>query len=168
MAQRKDVPEENRPGHRPARQQDKPAGPPPVAGTTRGAPRVFRFATDLKLLPLELGFGVVPQRSSVRVGDGDLSIRYGLWHLQTPLDNIEGAEVTGPYSLLKVGGPARISLSDHGVTFATTNSRGVCISFKEPVAAALPFGLFPHPSATVTVEEPDELAKLIGRVAAPA
>jgi hypothetical protein len=83
----------------------------------------------------------------------------------TPLANVEDAEVTGPYLPFKVIGP-HISLADRGVTFGTTWRRGVCVRFREPVPAALPGGLLPHPGATVTVADADRLAAVLRQRAA--
>lgn len=147
------VPEENRPGHHAEHDQDKPVGPP------RGAVhRRFGFAFEPRMVPFAAAVGVTPFTANVEVTKGELRIRFGPWSLRTPVANVEAAEVTGPYAFPKVVGPPHLSLADKGVTFATTTRRGVCLRFREPVAAALPFGLLRHPAATVTVDRPEELA----------
>jgi hypothetical protein len=78
--------------------------------------------------------------------------------LRTPIANVAGTEVTGPYRWWKVAGPAHLSLADGGVTFATTTRAGLCIRFHEPVPAAVPKELLRHSSATVTVADPAALA----------
>jgi hypothetical protein len=118
----------------------------------------FRFRFDPVMQAAALPLGVLPSNSFVEVTANDLTIRFGRWSLTTPLANVEGAEVSGPYSLVKVIGPPRLSIVDRGVTFATNPDRGVCIRFREAVPGALPFGLLRHPGATVTVEEPEALA----------
>jgi hypothetical protein len=145
------VPEANRPGHHPEVEQDKPRGLP---GRPRGRHR-FRFDPALRLPAMLLG--VSPEQASVDVGDDDLVVRFGRWSLRTPLDNIAGAEVTGPYSPLKVGGPPRLSLADRGITFGTSTQGGVCIQFLSPVPAIAPVPWIKHPAATVTVEDPEAL-----------
>jgi hypothetical protein len=40
---------------------------------------------------------------------------------------------TGPYAFLKTAGPALLAITDRGLTFATTDSRGVLIRFARPV-----------------------------------
>jgi hypothetical protein len=166
------VPPENQPGYHPPVDQDKPTGPPPEPATgatgdyrpaeaseapARTGGRRFRFAFDLRLLPAATAFGVTPATAHVDVDDRQLHIRFGPWSLRTPLDNVESATLTGPYSWWKVAGPAHISLADRGVTFATSTERGVCICFHEPVPAAIPRGLLKHPAATVTVADPEDL-----------
>jgi hypothetical protein len=116
----------------------------------------FEFAFSRPLSwPLAL-IGVTPWTAHVDVTD-EFAVRFGPWSLVTPLSNVEGAEVTGPYLPFKVFGP-HISLADHGVTFGTTWRRGVCVRFREPVPAALPMGLLRHPGVTVTVADADRLA----------
>jgi hypothetical protein len=145
------VPEANRPGHRPEVEQDKPTGPP------RSAARRHAFRFDAALRVPALLVGVTPQNASVDVGPDELVISFGRWTLRTPIDNIAGAEVTGPYSPLKVVGPPRLSLADRGITFGTSARSGVCIRFESPVPALAPVPWLRHPAATVTVEDPEAL-----------
>jgi hypothetical protein len=153
------IPEENQPGHHPEHESDKPEGRP--------APHIvdhrFSFRFDPPLGLLARGLGITPTSSFVHVVGDTLTIRFGAWTLQTTMSNIASAERTGPYRWWKVAGPPHLSLVDRGITFATTTSGGVCVRFREPVAAALPFGCLRHPSATVTVEEPDDLVTLLQR-----
>lgn len=116
----------------------------------------FAFASDARVLPFSILAGVLPRRARVEIADGMLAVRFGIWRLRTPLANVVSAEVTGPYSLLKVAGPPRLSLRDSGLTFATTTARGVCISFAEPVKAG-PVDLRAHSALTVTVADPEVL-----------
>ena len=99
--------------------------------------------------------------ASVEVGPRGLDVRFGVWRVRTPLHNVAGAEVTGPYQPWKVAGGAHRSFADGGATFATTARRGVCIRFKEPVPALLPFGLLPSPALTVTVRDVDGLVEAL-------
>jgi hypothetical protein len=145
------VPEANRPGHHPPVEQDKPRGLP---GRPRGR---HRFHFDAALRVPALAFGVTPGSAYVEVGDDELVVRYGSWVLRTPTANVAGATVTGPYSILKVGGPPRLSLADRGVTFGTSTQGGACIEFVEPVPAVAPVPWIRHPAATVTVEDPEAL-----------
>ena len=124
----------------------------------------FRFESSYRLAALP--FGVTPRTASVSVGD-ELSVRFGPWRLRTSLDNIKAVEITGPYSFVKTAGPARLSFADRGVTFATNGDSGVCVCFRQPVAALDPIGLLRHPGATLTVEDVQGLAaRLRGAVRA--
>jgi hypothetical protein len=86
-------------------------------------------------------------------------VRFGPWHLRTPVTNIVGCERSGPYSVSKTAGPARLSLADRGLTCATNRDAGLCICFDEPVPAIDPFGKILHPGITVTVEQVDDLQR---------
>jgi hypothetical protein len=123
---------------------------------------VPRFAFDIDpawRVPLML-LGVRPARAFAAVEDGEFMVRFGPWVLRTPLSNVIGATVTGPYSPLKVFG-ARMSLVDLGVTFGTNARRGVCVRFRTPVPALAPGGLLTHPGATLTVSDSEGLMKTL-------
>ncbi len=162
------VPEGNRPGHHPPVEQDKPEGAPPQPPGAVPREVRFPFRFDRTMAIPALLFGVVRATAEVVVGEEDIAIRFGPWSLRTPLSNVADVGVTGPYHWFRVAGPPRLSLSDSGVTFATSAVEGVCIDFHEPVPAALPFGLLRHEAATVTVEDPQafvrELRAAIRRV----
>ena len=119
----------------------------------------FRFASSYRLPAA--AFGVTPWTAYVDVDDAHLTARFGPWRLRTPLDNIAQVEISGGYAWPKTAGPAHLSFSDRGVTFATNGDRGVCLQFHEPVPAIAPLGLLPHPGATLTVADCDGLAALL-------
>lgn len=120
----------------------------------------FRFTPAYRLLGLP--FTVTPTRAWVRVTGAELQMRFGFWRLRTPLANISCTTLTGGYSLIKTAGPARLSLADHGVTFATNPDQGLCICFHEPVQV-LGARLL-HPGITVTVADPERLEEELARV----
>ena len=119
----------------------------------------FRFHPLYRLLALP--FGVTPTRSSVRLGAGWLRARFGPWSVETPLDNVAEVEVTGPYRLVTTVGPAHLSFTDRGLTFATNPDRGVCIRFRSPVRGMDPAGALRHPGLTVTVADVDGLRRAL-------
>ena len=129
-----------------------------ISGATR-----FPFHFDARVRLASKAFGVSPARSFVDVSATELSIRFGLWHLSTPLSNVVGAETTGPYRWFKVAGPPHLSFADRGITFGTSTASGVCIRFREPVMMRPSYARMSHPGATVTVERPDELLTLLNR-----
>jgi hypothetical protein len=135
----------------------------PTRAPDRGTERRFAFVFDPVNLALGAPFGVTPWTSEVRVTSTDLIVRYGPWTLRTPRANVAGTTTTGPFDLVRIAGPARVSLADRGISFATRREGGLCIRFHEPVPAVLPLhlGLIRHPAATVTVEAAGELAKLL-------
>jgi len=118
----------------------------------------FRFRFDPAYRAVGLPFGVMPATTSLTVGGGELRARFGPWRVRTPLSNVAGTEVSGPYSFAKTAGPAHLSFSDRGVTFATNGQRGLCIRFREPVRVLDPTGRLRHPGLTVTVDDVDGLA----------
>ena len=128
--------------------------------------RRFGFRFDGRYRAACRVFGVTEDRAWVEVdpeGDGRCTATFGRWRLETPLANVECVEITGPYSVVKTIGPARLSLADKGITFATNRERGVCLGFREPVAAAgmSRRGRLRHPGLTVTVADVDGLHDLI-------
>ena len=123
----------------------------------------FDFAFDTAYRLPALMFGVTPATTGVIVDDHDLRIRFGPWFVHTPLDNIKAAVVTGPYGYVKTAGPARLSLADRGITFATNGDRGLCIDLHEPIAGIDPVGAIRHPNITVTVADPAGLAVEVHR-----
>jgi len=126
------------------------------------AAKVFPFAFDNRYRLAALPFGVTPRTARVTVGD-ELRVAFGPWRLRTPLANITAVDITGPYGFLKTAGPAHLSFSDRGVTFATNGARGVCVRFREPVRVLDPTGRLRHPGATLTVADVDGLATLLRR-----
>lgn len=105
-----------------------------------------------------LAFGITPTTTGVVVSTERLEVRFGPWRLSTPRSNVASTQIGGPYSFVRTAGPAHLSLSDHGVTFATNGNRGLCVVFHEPVWAINPFGPPSHPTLTVTVDQPERLA----------
>jgi hypothetical protein len=154
------VPEDNLPGHHPEVEQDKPTGPPPRLHPEPGIER-FAFRFDPVMLPFALGAGVVPRATGVEVGDGVVSMRFGVWRMRFPLDQVAGVDETGDYWLPKVAGPPRVSFADRGVTFATNREAGLCVRLRAPQRG--PYPLLRHPSVTLTVETPDALAAALTR-----
>lgn len=119
----------------------------------------FAFAPRYRL-PAR-AFGIGPASAWVDVGDGSLVARFGPWRVSTPLANVTDASVTGPYAFAKTAGPARLAVTDRGLTFATNGDRGVLIRFRTPVRGLDPLGVLRHPELTVTVIDSDRLAELL-------
>lgn len=127
-------------------------------------PTDFRFDFEPPFRVAGLVFGVTPATALVTVDEQYLSARFGLWRVRTPRDNVAGAEITGPYGVVKTIGPAHLSLADRGLTFATNRRHGVCVRFREPVTGIDPTGRIRHPALTVTVADCAGLtAELNGR-----
>lgn len=120
----------------------------------------FRFAEPYRVAARP--FGITPEAAYVQVGERTVRARYGRWLVQTPLTNVTGVAITGPYRFIKTAGPPRLGITDRGLTFASNGERGVCISFAQPVWGIDRLGLVRHPNLTVTVEDVERLAQLLG------
>jgi hypothetical protein len=119
----------------------------------------FPFDFDLAYRVVALPLGITPRTAWVDVGGGRLLARFGLWTVETGVDNVAGTETTGPYpSTFKTIGAAHLSFVDRGLTFATNKRRGLCIRFRDPVPGLEPTGRLRHPALTVTVADVDGLA----------
>jgi hypothetical protein len=126
------------------------------------SPRRFAFAFAPAYRRAARGFGVTPAKAWVEVGEDRFRARFGPWRVDTPLSNISDVALTGPYRFVKTAGPARLAITDRGLTFATNGRRGVRVSFRTPVPGLDPLGLIRHPELTVTVADVDELATVLG------
>jgi hypothetical protein len=123
----------------------------------------FRFAFAPSYRRPARTFGVTDENAWVDVDEVDLDARFGRWRVKTPLANVKEVAVTGPYRFFKTAGPARLAVTDRGLTFATNGDRGVRIRFHTPVHGLDPFGLISHPELTVTVADVERLAALLSR-----
>lgn len=110
---------------------------------------------------LARAFAPNPLHSYVEITDEYLTARFGPWRVHTPLSNVAEASISGPYALIKIAGPPRLSLVDRGLTFATNAQVGVCLRFRDPVSGIEPTGRFRHPGLTVTVDDPEGLLAAI-------
>jgi hypothetical protein len=121
----------------------------------------FDFAFAPAYRRLARAFGITPATTWVEVSDETVEARFGHWRVSAPLASIADIAVTGPYAFWKTAGPARLAITDRGLTFATNGDRGVLISFSTPVRGIDPLGILRHPELTVTVADVDRLAALL-------
>jgi hypothetical protein len=126
-------------------------------------PERFRFAFAPAYRRAARPFGVTEDNAWVDVDDDVIDARFGHWGVKTPLSNIKDVAVTGPYRFIKTAGPARLAVTDRGLTFATNGRRGLRVNFHTPVHGLDPFGLISHPELTVTVADVDRLAARLSR-----
>lgn len=157
------IPADNEPGHHPPVEQDQPdlRKARAKAKQQRLEPRVFEFDFDDVFRWADKPLGITPETASVEVDDDRLVARFGRWVAEIDRADIVGAEVTGPYNVLKTIGPPHLSLADRGITFATNRRQGICIRLARPIKAMEPLGLLRHPSITLTVDRPEELKNLL-------
>lgn len=125
----------------------------------------FTFA-PLYRWPARL-LGIHERSAEVLVGDEELTARFGPWRLTTALANITGAGLSGPYAVPTTIGPAHLSFTDRGITFATNPDAGACLTFRDPVRGIDPFGAIRHPGLTVTVADPEALVELLAERGVP-
>jgi hypothetical protein len=124
----------------------------------------YEFAFDERLRrPLSL-LGVRPDTCHALITASRLVVRFGPWTVRSPLENIAGAEVTGPYAAWKAAG-VRISWADRGLTLGTSAERGVCIRFHRPIRGAEPTGLLRHPGLTLTLADSPAAARRLEEIA---
>ena len=121
----------------------------------------FDFAFSPAYRRAALPFGITTANAWVDVDEESLYAHFGIWGLSTSLANISAVEVTGPYAYWKTAGPARLAITDRGVTFATNGDRGVLISFRTPVRGRGPMVALRHPELTVTVADVEGLVDLL-------
>jgi hypothetical protein len=118
----------------------------------------FEFAFAPSYLRLSRVLRINPATAWVEVGEETFEARFGFYRVRTPLANVAGVEITGPYAFWKTAGPARYAITDRGLTFASNGERGLRIDFIEPVRGLDPFGKLRHPELTVTVADVEGLA----------
>ena len=121
----------------------------------------FSFRFEPAYRAAALMFGVTPRSATIAVSDTELRVRFGPWRLVTPLANITSVSITGPYAFVKTAGPARLTLSDRGLTFATNHERGVFVEFARPVPGIEPTGRLLHPNLTLTAADCPGLARAL-------
>ncbi len=121
----------------------------------------FEMDFDPRFRPWLFALGITPGTAFVVLTAHDrLLARFGPWRVLTPFTNISEVCVTGPYRWWKAIGP-RLSMADRGLTYGTSCIAGVCVQFHEPVSGLDPFGVLTHPGLTVTVADPEGLAKAL-------
>jgi hypothetical protein len=109
--------------------------------------------------PLRL-IGVRPGAAQVELSaDGRLVATFGRLRVETPIANLCGYRLTGPYRWWKAIGP-RGSAADHGFTFGSSVHGGVCICFRDWVPSRYVRGGRLE-ALTVTVDDVDGLARAL-------
>jgi hypothetical protein len=124
----------------------------------------FRFTPAYRAAGL--CFGIVPRSTAATITPTAVSVRFGPWRVETSLDNIQAIAITGPYAYLKTAGPARLALTDRGLTFATNGERGVRLSFRSSIKGIEPTGRLRHPELTLTVTDVEGFAARLGELLA--
>jgi len=119
----------------------------------------FPYRLDRRWTPLYAALGV-KSTDGVDLTDGMLRATYGRFKVETPLDNIDHTEVTGPHRWYTAVG-LRLSFTDDGITFGTNHLSGLCIAFKTRIPKVI--GFKDHSALWVSVADPAGLAAAIGK-----
>ena len=117
--------------------------------------RFFPYRFDSRWKPLFAALRVKRSDGVTITGDGRLVATYGFATVDTPLDNVDHTEISGPHRWCTAVG-LRLSFSDDGLTMGTNRDRGLCIAFREPVPKVI--GFRDHSALWVSVADPDALA----------
>jgi hypothetical protein len=123
-------------------------------------PAAFPYRLDRRWAPLFVALGVTERDGVDLTDDGLLRATYGRFSIETPLDNIDHTEVTGPHRWYTAVG-LRLSFTDDGITFGTNHEAGLCIAFKQRIPKVI--GFKDHSALWVSVADPEGLAAAIGR-----
>ncbi len=118
----------------------------------------FPYLLDKRFIGVWKAFGVGAD-DGVVVDDDTFTATYGRLKFSTPRSNVKGAHLTENYRWWTSVG-VRLSFADSGLTFGTTNRRGVCVHFAEPVAWKVPGRS--HSALTATVKDCEGLIDELG------
>ena len=118
------------------------------------APQRFPIRLGARSRPLLRLFGVGgPEDACVELSDGDLEARFGRFRARTPLSNIAGWRIEGPWRWITAIGVRR-SVRHGDLTFGGSPHGGVRLDFVERV----PVARLKVPALYVTVDDLDGLA----------
>lgn len=119
----------------------------------------FPYARDRRWAPL-FTLLRIKDTDGVLLGDGILRATFGPASVETPIDNVDHTEVTGPHRWYTAVG-LRLSFSDDSITFGTNHQRGLAITFVTPVPRVI--GVRDHSVLWVSVADPEGLAAALER-----
>ena len=102
----------------------------PAPGSSAAVGFPIRLQPGLR--PILLLFGVRPDRATVRLDSERLVARFGFFGAETPLANIVGWDITGPYRWWRAVGVRR-TLGTHDLSFGGSAHGGLCVHFREAV-----------------------------------
>jgi len=120
----------------------------------------FGYRLDNRWKALFMALSVSEDDAVHVTDDGRLLATFGRVSVETPLDNIDQTLVTGPHRWYTAVG-LRLSFADDGLTFGTNHHAGLCIQFYEKIPKVI--GFKDHSALWVSVDDPEGLARAIGR-----
>jgi len=106
-------------------------------------------------------FGVRGENAHVDLGD-DIDVRFGFFHLTTPVTNVAGWRIEGPWAWITAIG-ARNGIRHGDVAFDGTHTGGVRMDLREPIR----FGPLRRTAIYVTVEDLEGFAAALASLGIP-
>ena len=141
------------------------AAPSATGSTTSSAEPVavrrFPIRIGRRSRPLLRLFGVRGHNAYVDVGQ-DVDVRFGFFRVTTPLTNISGWRIEGPWAWITAIG-VRNGIRHGDVAFDGTHTGGVRMDLREPVR----FGPLRRTAMYVTVEDLEGFAAALASVGIP-
>jgi len=119
----------------------------------------FPYRLDKRWSPMFAALRIKRTDGVTLTDDGLLRATFGFLNVETPVENIDHTEVTGPHRWYTAVG-ARLSLADDGLTFGTNHELGLCLEFVERIPKVI--GFRKHSTLWVSVADPDGLADALG------
>jgi len=119
----------------------------------------FPYRLDKRWSPMFAALRIKRTDGVTLTDDGLLRATFGFLNVETPVENIDHTEVTGPHRWYTAVG-ARLSLADDGLTFGTNHQLGLCLEFVERIPKVI--GFRKHSTLWVSVADPDGLANALG------
>ena len=114
-----------------------------------GAPRRFAFLFEGLWRWGVLPWGVTPGRAWAEIDDRQIRVRFGPWHVDSPLENVARYELQPPYRWWRALG-VRMTLGKWDVSFCSSSRNGIYLEFKHPQRL---WGSG-HPAFTMTLADP--------------
>ena len=120
----------------------------------------FPYRFDNRWKPMFVVLGVGSDDGVTITDDGRFVATFGRVEIDTPLDNIDHCQISGPHRWYTAVG-LRLSFSDDGITFSTNHLSGLCIEFVEKIPKVI--GFKDHSALWVSVADPAALAAALDR-----
>jgi hypothetical protein len=116
------------------------------------APIRFPIRVGRRSWPVLIFFGVRPDNAWIDL-DGELSVRFGWYHIRTSISNLASWQIEGPFRWITAIGVRR-SIRHGDVTYGGSPHGGVRIDFRRPVRS----GPFRVPAIYVPADDLEALA----------
>jgi hypothetical protein len=136
-----------------------------VSSTSSAEPadavRRFPIRVGRRSRPLLLLFGVRGDNAYVDLGD-DIDVRFGFFHVTTPVSNLARWRIEGPWNWITAIG-VRNGIRHGDVAFDGTHTGGVRMDLREPIR----FGPLARTAIYVTVDDLEGFAAALASFGIP-